>query len=294
MQVPYEMSWAHRLEEGLGPEWEVLNAGVAGYGTDNELLYLRERGLALNPDLVLLLFFTGNDVSDNDHDMSLRIGGVEAKPYFFLDEGRLYPENFPLPIAPGGFSAAMKNILRDHSRLYLLIRTRKNLLETLARQRKAGGNDAGSPAGNVPLAWHVYRNGSDPEWERAWQITSALLLEIRRTLDEHRVRFLMASLPTGWRIEPSQRDDLTLRHPSMADASEWDFDLPDRRLSAIADSAGIPSVSLTGPLLAARRTEDRPLYGDHLSVEGHRLVAGELVTFVRSHADSLPGAGRLR
>ncbi len=44
---------------------EVINAGVMGYGTDQELLYLKERGLALKPDLLVLGFFIGNDLTDN-------------------------------------------------------------------------------------------------------------------------------------------------------------------------------------------------------------------------------------
>jgi lysophospholipase L1-like esterase len=44
---------------------QVLNAGVAGYGTDEELEFLRKRGRQLRPNLVLPLFFAGNDFEDN-------------------------------------------------------------------------------------------------------------------------------------------------------------------------------------------------------------------------------------
>jgi lysophospholipase L1-like esterase len=44
---------------------QVLNGGVPGYGTDEELEYLRTRGAALKPDLIIVLFFAGNDFEDN-------------------------------------------------------------------------------------------------------------------------------------------------------------------------------------------------------------------------------------
>ncbi len=43
---------------------EMVNCGVNGYGTDNELLFLRRVGPAIDPDVVLLGFFP-NDYMDN-------------------------------------------------------------------------------------------------------------------------------------------------------------------------------------------------------------------------------------
>jgi lysophospholipase L1-like esterase len=50
--------------ERVDPRFEVLNAGVGGYGTVQEYLYLESEGLKHNPDLVLLMVFD-NDLSDN-------------------------------------------------------------------------------------------------------------------------------------------------------------------------------------------------------------------------------------
>lgn len=67
--VPNEDTWPAQLERlldiSLHPNvtTQVLNAGVAGYTIVDEFYYLRERGLALEPDLVILAFFP-NDISD--------------------------------------------------------------------------------------------------------------------------------------------------------------------------------------------------------------------------------------
>ncbi len=44
---------------------EVMNSGVPNYGTDEEYHYLKKYGLKLQPDLVLLAFYVGNDITDN-------------------------------------------------------------------------------------------------------------------------------------------------------------------------------------------------------------------------------------
>jgi hypothetical protein len=63
--VPEEQTWVKVLEARLGPPWEVLNAGVPGYSTWQELAWFEEEGLALHPQIVLLGFFLGNDLADN-------------------------------------------------------------------------------------------------------------------------------------------------------------------------------------------------------------------------------------
>ena len=49
---------------------QVLNAGVSGYGTDEELEFLKKRGADLKPDIVISQFFSGNDFDDNRHAAS--------------------------------------------------------------------------------------------------------------------------------------------------------------------------------------------------------------------------------
>ena len=47
-----------------GDGYEVLNAGVQGYSTRDEVLYLEQRWLALQPDLVLIVFYVNDAYSD--------------------------------------------------------------------------------------------------------------------------------------------------------------------------------------------------------------------------------------
>jgi len=42
--------------------YDVVNLGVEGYGTDQELLQLEHEGLAYHPDVVVLNFTVANDI----------------------------------------------------------------------------------------------------------------------------------------------------------------------------------------------------------------------------------------
>jgi lysophospholipase L1-like esterase len=57
----------------------IVNAGVPGYGTDQEYLLLQRIWSALAPDVVVLIFCTSNDRDDNSTNR--RYGGY-LKPYF--------------------------------------------------------------------------------------------------------------------------------------------------------------------------------------------------------------------
>lgn len=69
---------------------EVLNAGVSGWGTDQEYLWLREEGLRYSPDLVVLGFFF-NDPSETITSVTYGV----AKPVFVDTELTL--ANVPVP-----------------------------------------------------------------------------------------------------------------------------------------------------------------------------------------------------
>jgi len=70
--VPVENTFWAVMEDRLkgcnafaGKQIEVLNFGVSGYGTAQELLSLRQDVWDYQPDMVLLAVTTGNDISDN-------------------------------------------------------------------------------------------------------------------------------------------------------------------------------------------------------------------------------------
>ncbi|MEM9593751.1 MAG: GDSL-type esterase/lipase family protein [Acidobacteriota bacterium] len=93
--VEVEQGWPARLEAALrsaGRPVEVINLAVTGYGTDQQLMRLEERGPELGGDVVLLGLFVGN-VFRNAR--SQQVG--YAKPRLVDGPGGLDIVNLPLP-----------------------------------------------------------------------------------------------------------------------------------------------------------------------------------------------------
>ncbi len=79
------------LIEGYFPGVEVVNLGTYGYGVDQELLLLREKGFALQPDLVLAYVPHYADLR-HLRDKLWSMG----KPVFALQDGELRLTNSPV------------------------------------------------------------------------------------------------------------------------------------------------------------------------------------------------------
>lgn len=121
--VQQDQIFTHQMEHLLASQGilcDVINAGVGGYSTDQELLYLEKEGQAYAPDIVVLQVCK-NDITDgNTKSVS---EGVYQKPFFVLHkDGTLTITNTPVP-APRGKHWLLYKLSR-HSRLLYLLKHR--------------------------------------------------------------------------------------------------------------------------------------------------------------------------
>jgi lysophospholipase L1-like esterase len=243
---------------------EVLNFGVSSASTGSELVTWRTVASGYAPDVVLLAFFTGNDLGDN----SVRLTRA-PRVYFDLDASSgLVPGTMPPP------TPSLTRWLDRHSRLYVWQKVATRRLRTSARASRI-------EPGQLALA-----RDAGPDVEHAWAITAALLRTFRDEVEATGARFALAVIPCAEQVDDALWADLSRR---AADAGlSFDREEPSRRLGAVASRLGIPVADLTPAFAAAaRRSPGGPLSAEdlfllgrfHLSDEGHRVAAGALARF---------------
>lgn len=288
LQVPFEHSLPYLLEEALrqrGFDVEVLNLGISGYGTAREYLLLREKGLRYQPDLVVL-FFTGNDVSDN----SASLQGLPHVPYPIRNgRGQLLrdPHGEPLFTTPSDAPnrlGPLASLLRRHAKSYRLLREAVDawpgLHAFLYRTRLV--STPPEPVNQVRpdnLGYYeLYRVEDRGPWADAWSVTFSFILELRRLATRHGARFGVVVIPFAWEVYPQWRQSLLRRLPASEGLS-LDFDRPARRLGSFLAASRIPHrVLLEDFRTAASHRAHLYLPGDgHWSAAGHQL-ATELIT----------------
>ena len=62
-----------------------MSFGVSGHGSGQQLMTLRHHVWKYDPDVVVLAFFAGNDISDNNAELA----AYKVKPFFDLVDGEL-------------------------------------------------------------------------------------------------------------------------------------------------------------------------------------------------------------
>jgi lysophospholipase L1-like esterase len=79
----------HRLDSLEGRSVEVVNAGVAGYGPDQELRRMQDELPVLKPNLVIVALYAGNDYGDLLRDKLYKLasdGSLQDNPLAALDD----------------------------------------------------------------------------------------------------------------------------------------------------------------------------------------------------------------
>jgi len=76
-------------------DWEIINMGISGYGTDQAYLLLQRWFDHFQPDIIFLLYNSDNDLGENTHNK--RYGYY--KPYFIIDNEQLKLKGVPVPVS---------------------------------------------------------------------------------------------------------------------------------------------------------------------------------------------------
>ncbi len=250
-----------------GRPLEVINAGIAGYGTGEELILWQRLCRGLNPDLVLVGFYP-NDVRNN-----------ADRRLFELKEGRpAQVREPPLPKVRWIYDA--RRFLSSHSHLYML----GNLaLEELAAGRRADVRDRGqSPRAGEPLeAEEVFARTPSRQVEEGWRLSLALLEELRRQVEAAGARFAVVVFPTRFQVD----DALWEEHARKIglDPARYDLRIPQRALGQWSAAAGVTVLDLLEPFRSSNVSNTFYYRLDaHWNPPGHRLAAESILAGLRA------------
>lgn len=303
LQVPQEQTFWELLEKDLaarcpaaaGKKVEALDFGVSGYGTAQELLTLQDNVWKYQPDLVLLAFYTGNDVRNNWRPLELD----DARPYFIpRADGRLALDaSFR---DTGGYRmrrtapARFLYMVFNHVRLLQLGKQAKSSLDGWIGAWKASTVEKGTAEHELGLDNAVYAppDPSHPDWQSAWTATEAMLAAARDEAAAHRTPFGVVSLTTGMQVHP----DPAVRREFMRKLKIDTLFYPDERLAAFGRQAGIPVLTLAPALQRYAEREKVFLHGfpntepgeGHWNARGHAAAAAAMAGWVCEH---LPPSG---
>jgi len=285
LQVPLERTYPAVLESDLqkngcfhGRRVEVLNFGVAGYSTGQELLTLQQEVWKFKPDLVLLAIYPARDVANNVRELN-NAANPELSPYYVYRGGELVedaafrelPTLQPRQIA----LQEMRYEVNDHVKVLQAI----NALQRGVKLRlaTAAAKERAQKFGVENLEYSVYAPPSSDAMKEAWRVTESLLAIMRDEVKAHGAEFRVVVLATRPQVlpDPAKRAELQKK------LGVSDFSYADQRFQEFGAKQNIP-VTLLSPTLSTYAEEHRVYLNGfnernwgmgHWNETGHRLAA---------------------
>jgi hypothetical protein len=302
LRVPLEQTFGKVLEAELnasapaGLRYEVVNAGVSGWGTDQQLLWLRTEGAKYQPDLVLLAFFPGNDFQNISETLEVANMGRVQKPFFHRSEDGLTlryhpfdPEAAPQPDPPAAAAepangaaerlAGLRAWLAGHSAFYRFASTTLDEAAPGLALRLAAWGLIDAPQTTataamgpdyVPVAYGIYRQPLAAEWTEAIALAGDLVQAMQDDAAGMGSRLAVVSVPAPEQVYPERWQRILQSYRAMQ-ADQWDLEQPSRAAQQVAEQAGVPFLDLL-PIFRQASESIGPL---HLRVDGHWTPAGE-------------------
>jgi lysophospholipase L1-like esterase len=259
--------------------FEVINAAVCGWGTDQELIQYQRTVRRLEPDVVVLTVCVSNDVLNNmlDH---LYLGST-PKPWFVLaDSLELRNGNIPPPEIAGHHR--LRNLLR-RSHFLVFVKRRLDLL----RDRPTGiaAADPVHPGYRVAdrhshSHWSVFERESDDEMEQAWDVTEAILEHFAGECRRDGVDLIVLAFPLELEVDDAWRSQMLER--TGIDPDDLDIERPFARLESCCNRLGVPFLHPLESFRKASRHNRLYLERDvHPNARGHALAAAAVLSELR-------------
>ncbi|TEU21937.1 MAG: hypothetical protein E3J21_01150 [Anaerolineales bacterium] len=245
--VNLDDTWVEQLEQQT--KADLINLGVGGYGTVQERILLERYGMKLEPDLVILALFTGNDFGDN--------GTYEGRVTKRVDERlkRFFGRYF--------YSYEMLK--------YMVGRSGGN--PHLPKTEKLNDEELAYESTELKLVFHIphffsLEKGDRFEWiSKGAELATENILRIQEMCDEREIEFLVLICPSKEQVYWDMVKTL------LAEPERYDPDWPNSLIERLGTESGIHVLDLT-PVFRAHSGDQIYFTEDtHWNVEGNRLAA---------------------
>jgi hypothetical protein len=270
---------------------EIMNFGISGHGTGQELVTYRTVVRSFQPDYVILAFMTGNDILDNVRTLS----GDPFRPYFCLVNGRL---------GCGGLTTTLKDTLQrfftrasfllvDHSRCAQAInRTWRARRGVAFHESISSRRDTKDEATSLAMNWYAeaFREPQTSQWIGAWELTQMLIKTFHEEVEQSGAQFVLVSVGSSIEAHP----DLQVRDTYCKEAHLPHLNYPRLRLKDISQQFNIDYLDLAQAFADSAATTGNYYHGfpntalgmGHWNETGHQLAGSLLASALRQRIQS--------
>ncbi len=273
------------LAHDSSPRLEVVNLGVSGYGTDQELLLWQQLGQRFRPDLVLLVVTPWTDLYDNQFAERYDY----PKPLFRWDEAtaNLVLTGVPVPqrTAAQVATASPDQTAPSAPGLRLIARSALVSNAVLALARVPSVRGALERSGIIfsrnpgqPWEDRFFEQPPNAQTANGWVLFGRLLSALADSVQRTGAELVVVVVPSPMQVYPDLWADFERAHPRPPD-HPLDPELPARLVTELCNERHLRVIDLQ-PGLRDAAHDDPYLYyrwNMHWTTSGHRIVANILL-----------------
>ena len=252
----------------LHSKTQVMNGGVCGYGTYQELLLWRKYMKPQKPNITILFFFIDNDVIDNQCELE-RGEGEFYSPCCIVDSNKIKELNdFE---TRKNDSKSFTGWFKKNSFTYRALR---NVWKS-DRLKQTGEEFFNQTS----FAYNLYRPSYHKLWDDGWKITAWSLSTLKKECEESGSKLLVVKVPGPVQWTYNWKNEISKQIQDDYLPPDFDIDYANNRLKVIMNQNKIEMLDLTHGFIQYRDQFNlqEPLFGwccdAHWNPLGHELAA---------------------
>jgi lysophospholipase L1-like esterase len=253
--VNTDQAWPRLLEDKLnemagGKKVEVLNFAITGYGPNQYAEVVREFTPLFQPDLIIVEVFV-NDFQDalwTNNDFQNNIGFNSGDP--------------------NGLASILK---LESLRSWIDLNVKQKLKEVLRGEP--------NPQGYFLGQFSTLERQNLVTIMSARSIVDEDLSQIKTVADQSAAQVVLIMVPSSVQVCSSGQLAYYPRHINLNDSTKFDINQPQRIMSEIANSLGLPMYDLRETLSSSTQCLYQP-HNMHWLADGHQVVASYLADLI--------------
>ena len=231
--------------------YQIINAGVPGYGTDQEMIYLENKGYKLKPDLVILNFFVGNDFKDN-----MQSGE------FTVENGVLVSKNFN-----ASASQMIRTFLIIYSHAYRVMEKGAIILFKDFIQKYIKGKIE-----NDNYEKQLFLKPANAEISKEFGNTEKILDDFNAYIKSSSMKLVIVIIPLNYQVDNNQKQDFIKNN--FNENEKYEMQLPQAVIKEWANKNNVTAIDLQPELAKIDNNDD--LYwklNGHFNANGNEAAA---------------------
>ncbi len=272
--------------------YEVINCGVSGFGTAQELLMLQQYVFPLNPDAVLLAVYPENDIWNNSRELAVD----ESRPYFTLGDNSTL-------VSDMSFRASLPWMVGNtpYERIKAAIVNRSRILQVIqeAKRPKTAQSTVANNAEAILIAAvnesrYIYQRTEklSPDEKKAWEVTDRLIHAIASECRTHHTSVFLVNVSTSLQAWP----DPNFRKRVASTCEVEDVFESENRLRRVCEMADLPFYALASAMQQEAERSSVFLHGfsntakgvGHWNQQGNAVAAKLVAEWLLQQDSMLP------